>query len=107
VGLVSHLADRYKVSREVVLRRYLDWHFVDAATYSRLVREWDDDGEGRGEGGGGNYYATKAAYLGNAFLNLAFGQLYAGRITVAQLAEHLNVRAPNLARLEAFHMARE
>jgi Zn-dependent peptidase ImmA (M78 family)/transcriptional regulator with XRE-family HTH domain len=107
LAMIPQLADRYKVSREVVLRRYLDWHLVDAATYSRLVREWDEEREGRGEGSGGNYYATKAAYLGKAFLNLAFGQLYAGRITVAQLAEHLNIRAPNIARLEALHMARE
>lgn len=107
LAMIPQLADTYKVSREVVLRRYLDWHFVDAATYGRLVREWDEEREGRGEGSGGNYYATKAAYLGRAFLNLAFGQLYAGRITVPELAEHLNVRAPNIARLEALHMARE
>jgi Zn-dependent peptidase ImmA (M78 family)/transcriptional regulator with XRE-family HTH domain len=103
---IPQLADWYKVSREVVLRRYLDWRLVDAATYSRLVQEWDEERQGR-EGTGGNYYATKAAYLGKAFLNLAFGQLYAGRITVAQLADHLNVRAANLARLESLHMARE
>jgi Zn-dependent peptidase ImmA (M78 family)/transcriptional regulator with XRE-family HTH domain len=103
---IPAIADRFKVSREVILRRFLDQRLVDANTYARLVSEWAADVRS-GEGDGGNYYATQATYLGKALLNLAFGQYHAGRIDLQQLAEHLNIKAANLGKLEAFLLARE
>ena len=103
---ISALACQFKVSREVILRRFLDRRLVDRDTYSRLVDEWAAETLAN-ETGGGNYYATQASYLGKALLSLAFGQYYAGQIDLQQLAEHLNVKAANLGKLEAFLLARE
>jgi hypothetical protein len=56
----------------------------------------------RGEGGG-DYYLIRAAYLGDAYLDLAFSQFHAGRIDLTDLAEHLNVKARNVETLEGYY----
>lgn len=100
--IVPELAREYSVSREVILRRLLDRGVVDQNSYIERVRAWSREGEGRAEGSGGNYYATQASYLGRAFLNLAFGQYRAGNISIADLADHLRVKARNVGKLEEF-----
>ena len=99
---IEAVAAYYSVSREVVLRRLLNRGLVDQAGYSSRVRRWAEEGEGRAEGGGGNYYATQAAYLGRAFLNLAFAQYHAGNVSIGELAEHLRIKARNIGKLEDF-----
>jgi Zn-dependent peptidase ImmA (M78 family)/transcriptional regulator with XRE-family HTH domain len=98
---VTEVADRFHVSRELVLRRLLDRELITPDRYARLVHKWnaevDDD-----SGSGGNYYATHAAYLGPAFLDLAFGQYRAGNVSLAELAEHLNMKARNVLKLEDY-----
>jgi Zn-dependent peptidase ImmA (M78 family) len=98
---VAALAGEYKVSREVILRRLLDLDLVSQADYeertARLRREYEN--RPRGEGGG-NYYATKASYLGETFLRLAFGRYYQGAISVQQLADFLNIRVSRVPGLE-------
>lgn len=106
LSAIPQLAELFRVSREVILRRFHDRGLVTSSTYSRLVEEWAS--EQRVEGGsGGNYYATQAAYLGNALLRLAFGQYHAGNITVDQLGEHLNIKAGNVGKLEEYLLAHE
>lgn len=106
LSLIPALADRFRVSREVILRRFFDRGLVTASTYARLVEEWAS--ELRAEtGSGGNYYATQATYLGKALLRLAFGQYHAGRISVDQLSEHLNIKAGNIGKLEEYLLAHE
>lgn len=98
---MADLAGEYKVSREVILRRLLDLGLVSQAYYearaARLRREYED--RPRSEGGG-NYYATKASYLGEAFLRLAFGRYRQGAISVQQLADFLNIRVNRVPGLE-------
>jgi len=98
---VAVLAGEYKVSREVILRRLRDLDLVSQADYeertARLRKEYEN--RPRGEGGG-NYYATKASYLGETFLRLAFGRYYQGAISVQQLADFLNIRVSRVPGLE-------
>lgn len=106
---VADLARTYKVSREVVLRRLLDLDLVSKQRYERDVKKWADEYEAKlkadaqtGKQSGGNYYATQASYLGEKYLSLAFSSYYRGKISVEQLAEHLNVSVKNVPRLEQF-----
>ncbi|MGI8548501.1 MAG: ImmA/IrrE family metallo-endopeptidase [Gemmatimonadaceae bacterium] len=104
---VSETAARFRVSREVILRRLLDRGLVTPAVYTDHVHDWNREParEGGGESGG-NYYATQASYLSRAFLGLAFGQYRAGRIGLADLSEHLRMRARNVGKLEDFLLTR-
>lgn len=100
---ISSVASRYSVSMEVVLRRLLDKGIVDSETYDNKAREWNRDFQlTRSRSSGGNYYATKATYLGETFLRIAFSRYYQGALDIQQLAGHLRVKAKNVARLEDF-----
>lgn len=105
-SVVVNLADRYSVSREVILRRALDSGLVDGDHYQQKSREWAAQAQrARRSQGGGNYYANQATYLGAKFLELAFGKFYQGLCTRTQLAEYLNVKVRNLPGLEPFAIA--
>lgn len=99
--LVSNLSAHYNVSREVILRKLLDMGIVDSRDYEARAQQWVEEyRESRKRGGGGNYYYTQAQYLGNRYLELAFGRYYDGRCTIQQLASYLDVKVKSVAGLE-------
>jgi Zn-dependent peptidase ImmA (M78 family) len=91
------------VSREAVMRRMLDRRLVTKAEYERKAAEWSAQTEQ--EGGGGNYYATQATYLGGRYLELVFGQYYQGKLSLEQVADYLGVKTKSVAGLEEFTVA--
>jgi len=98
---VSALAEAYKVSREVILRKLLDRGMIDHKYYEAKAGQWAKEYlAGKAESGGGNYYRTQAAYLGNKYLGLVFGQYYQGRLSIERLAEYLGVKTTSVAGLE-------
>ncbi len=101
--VLERLANRYKVSREVILRNLLDRELVSGAYYEKKAQQWAKEYreyKERHKPGGGNYYATQATYLGDTFLNLAFGRYYQGRCTVQELADYLSVKVKRVAGIE-------
>jgi len=98
---ICALANLYKVSREVILRRLLDRGLVDQDFYETRAAKWTKEYlESKSESGGGSYYRTQAAYLGNKYLGLVFGKYYQGRLTMEQVADYLGVRTKSVAGLE-------
>lgn len=98
---ISELARRYSVSREVVLRKLRDRRVIDSETYQAYVSKWADESNTRRKNSsGGDYYSTRASYLGKQYLDLAFGKYYQNQISVGQLADYLNVRVSNISGLE-------
>lgn len=104
--LISALADRYSVSREVILRRLLDKHLVSQQFYEQLVEEWQSEAKVK-SGTGGDYYRTKRSYLGERYLELAFSRLYQNKISNDQLADYLGVKVKNIAGMEALLFQKE
>lgn len=105
---VARVARTYNVSREVILRRLMDEGAVDNEVYTRLAEQWNEDyRRAVSSTPGGDYYYTKAAYLGDAFLTLAFDQLHSGRVALGDLAEHLQVKAKNIETLESYFRRRK
>ena len=100
--IIPELAKKYSVSREVILRRLLDYSAIDQAYYASKAAEWNRDYLRQSRGvSGGNWYLTKLSYLSEGFTRLAFESYRQGRLSKAELAEHLNVKARNLERLES------
>ena len=99
---VASLARLYKVSREVILRRFLDLRLVTRQRYSEKAEEWtkayQESTEARKEGG--NYYATHASYLSERYARLAFSNYYRGSISVDQLASYLNISVKSVPGVE-------
>lgn len=92
---------RYLVSREVIARRLKDLGKITPGQYREWTAEWSREAR-RDRTGGGNYYATQASYLGEAFIKLAFGKYYQGSYSLEQLADYLNMKATSVPGLEHF-----
>jgi Zn-dependent peptidase ImmA (M78 family)/transcriptional regulator with XRE-family HTH domain len=100
--LVADVASVFKVSREVVLRRLLDEGRVTKSYYEAKSAQWTSEAiQARAQQtAGGDYYKTQAAYLGDAYLRLAFQRYYRGSLSIEELADHLNVRPTSIPGLE-------
>jgi Zn-dependent peptidase ImmA (M78 family) len=100
---ISGIADKYSVSREVILRRLLDHGAVTREYYEEKSALWNKEYLRREKSPtGGNYYLTRLAYLGEGFTGLAFENYHRGRIGRTELANHLNMNSRNLPKLESY-----
>ncbi|HOJ10889.1 MAG TPA: XRE family transcriptional regulator [Clostridiales bacterium] len=99
---IAKLAVIYKVSREVILRKFLDRGAVSESTYKELTTKWIEEAKKKklGSKGGGDYYNTQIAYLGDKYLEIAFNAYYRKTINDMQLADYLNMKIDNLNSLE-------
>jgi Zn-dependent peptidase ImmA (M78 family)/transcriptional regulator with XRE-family HTH domain len=97
-ALFETLAERYQVSRAVVLRRMLDEKRVSAAFYLTKTQEWDR--QKSPGGGGGGYYKTQNAYLSERFLREVFARYARHEISRDDVAELIDVAPKNLTKLE-------
>ena len=101
ISAIGTLADKYSVSREVILRRCRDFGIISDEDYSAKVEEFMlDYRRGRRPSSGGNYYLTKLAYLGEGFTSIAFDLYRRGRISKTDLAGHLNMNGLYIDRLQ-------
>jgi len=98
---VSNLARTYSVSREVILRKFLERDWIDSARYGAMVARWRAE-RPPSTGGGGNYYATQATYLGTKYLRAAFLARDEERIDDFDLAAVLGVKGVSLDGLERY-----
>ena len=95
------LARDYKVSREVILRKFLDRDWLDGESYRETVQRWASGQETK-SGRGGNYYATQGTYLGRKYLRAAFLAFDEGRIDEFQLSACLGVKGASIEGLERY-----
>ena len=102
---LNNIARRFVVSREVILRKFLDNGKITPAFYSRKVSQWRDEYEERQKkktrGSGGNTNYTKRAYLGENYMEMVFGQYYQNNISAEQLADYLGVKVSRISRMES------
>ena len=93
------LAERYHVSREVILRIFLDAGRVSPEYYERRKAEWDGQRTTRSKSGG-NYYATKGQYLSERLMSEVFARYGRRQITVDEAADFIGVKAKQVDELE-------
>lgn len=100
--VIRNLASRYRVSWEVVLRRFLEKQLISKSFYQTMVKEWTRRGNQKKKESGGNYYATQATYLGARYLELVFSKHYQGKLSLEQVADYLGVKTKSVAGLEDY-----
>ena len=106
-NLLTRLANKYSVSREVILRKCLDLNHITKAFYEAKVKEWNEDRLTRGKPSpGGNAYYTKGAYLGPYYIETAFGKYYQGAISKTQLADYLSMKEVHVSTFESYVLHR-
>jgi Zn-dependent peptidase ImmA (M78 family) len=92
-----NLANRYGVSREAVLRRFLDQGRVTQDFYENKAKQWAAQ---KKESGGGNWYLNQGAYLSDRFAKEVVSRHYRHQITLEQAADFLGIKPKNFAGFE-------
>lgn len=95
--LYAFLASRYGVSREAILRRFLDLERVSQAFYEQKAKLWASQ---KKAASGGDWYASQNTYLSDKFAREVIGRHYRNQISVEQASEFLGIKAKNFAGLE-------
>lgn len=93
----SALANRYAVSREAVLRRFLDQGRVTRGFYEQKAKFWASQ---KKAGGGGNYYLNQGAYLSDRFTKEVVSRHYKHQISLEQASEYLGIKPKSFAGFE-------
>ncbi len=101
---MARLANKYKVSREVILRKYLNLSLIDETQYRKWADQWISEAkeEKGNRSPGGDYYNTQKAYLGDTYINLAFGKYFKNQISVENLADYLGMGIKNIPTFENY-----
>ena len=98
---IEEAAHRYHVSREVIVRKLLDRDLVSKQFFNSKYEQYKKEYQKRQKKkAGGDFYARHAAYLGDKYLQLAFGKYYQGHYGIEQLADYLGVKVQSVAGME-------
>jgi len=93
------LAARYRVSRSVILRQFVERGAVTMDFYLAKDREWA--GQLRKAGGaGGSYYNTQGSYLSEQFLREVVSRYTRRLLTKTEAADLIGVKPRNFERFE-------
>lgn len=93
----SDLASRYGVSREAILRRFLDLGRVGKAFYENKAAFWAAQKQ---QGGGGNWYLNQGAYISDRFAKEVVSRHYRHQISLEQAADLLGIKPKNYVGFE-------
>jgi len=102
---INELAKKYSVSREVILRKYMDIGLIKSDLYRQWADKWIQEAEKiktkKGEGGG-DYYRTQKQYLGENYINFVLSKYYQNRITLENLSDYLHIKEKNFTKFEHY-----
>lgn len=93
----ADLGNRYGVSREAVLRRFLELGRVGQSFYEAKAKFWAGQ---KKAGSGGDWYASQNTYLSERLAREVVSRHYRNQISVEQASEYLGIKAKNFAGLE-------
>lgn len=93
----SDLADRYSVSREAILRRFLDLGRVSKAFYESKAKFWAAQ---KKQSGGGNWYLNQGAYISDRFAKEVVSRHYRHQISLEHAADLLGIKPKSYAGFE-------
>lgn len=93
----ADLGNRYGVSREAVLRRFLDLGRAGQSFYQAKAKFWASQKKAES---GGDWYASQNTYLSERLAREVVSRHYRNQISVEQASEYLGIKAKNFAGLE-------
>ena len=93
----SDLARRYGVSREVILRRFLEQGRVSSQYYKSKSAKWTSQQK---RTPGGDWYNTKVTYLSDRFARDVVSRHYRHQISLEYASDLLGIKPKNYAGIE-------
>lgn len=93
---ISNIANEFSVSREVVIKRCLDFNLIDKNTYKEYLEKYTKEYHRNiKRKKGGNYLNTKFSYLGENYIKLIFEEYYENKINKYELFDFLDEKKEN------------
>lgn len=96
-AVIRTLANRYRVSREVIVRRLLEVGLTTQDFYREKRAEYAQ--EQRSAESGGDYYRNFRAKHGQPLIRAVLSAYEGGKLTANEAAAYLRVKVPHLAKL--------
>jgi len=100
---ISSLAEKYRVSREVILGRLYHFELVTSSVYDRHLRRLRDEFlaiRRRRRGGGGDFYKTKVRNNGLSYTRVVLEAHSQGVIGLGDVCDLLNVKVRHVDRIQ-------
>ena len=103
---LKEIANTYKVSKEVVLRKLLDLGKTSQAFYVKTRNKWNEkykkDKEERKskQEGGPSYHVSNLSHLGKNFVSQVLTNFHNGNLTALQVADFLNIKISRIKEYE-------
>jgi Zn-dependent peptidase ImmA (M78 family) len=100
------LAETYKVSKEVILRKLLSVNTIDRKRFSEEVKKLQKAYQNfaiekkKNKKPGGSSHNNQISYLGDAFLKLVIAKYSQGKISIEEASEHLNLKTKSFLEIE-------
>lgn len=98
------IAERYRVSREVILRMFRDADRVSQDFYEARKAEWDGQKAGKSKSGG-DHYNTKGVYISERLMSEVLMRYGRRQIDVAEAADFMGVKAKHIDEFENRYLA--
>lgn len=96
VAIIKEIAKNYNVSVDALLYRLYNLNKISKPFY---ISQIQDSFIRQKNGSGGNFYFTKASYLGKAYLENVFHRYYSGKLSVSQVAYMTQLKPANVSKL--------
>lgn len=103
VGEIAELATKYRVSREVLLRRLLITGKTTPACYQEMREAFEREYRARKEKSSGGFsppYRKAISRAGRLFVRLVLDNYYQEYITAGDLSDYLDIRLNHLGKIE-------
>ncbi|MEI7511290.1 MAG: XRE family transcriptional regulator [Candidatus Peregrinibacteria bacterium] len=106
--LINSLSVQYKVSREVILRRFFSQGLITSEKYRYFVEKWKMQGkEKKTKKGGGDYYNNQGVYISEHYANIVFQKYYNNRLSLSDVANYLGVKVKNVEGIETSFLKKQ
>ena len=96
---ILDIAHQYKVSYDVVLRKYYDKGCIPWKEYIEKINHRKETSY-IPKTTGGNYYATQRTYLGDKYINVVLKKYYQQHINREQVADYFDISTASISGIE-------
>lgn len=105
---LNNLANKFCVSREVILRKFYDRKIINQLEYDNFIKKWKKQQKEAGhKKPGGNYYKTQGVYISENYAVIIFQQYYQNRISLSDVASYLGVKIKSVEGIEASFLKKQ
>jgi Zn-dependent peptidase ImmA (M78 family) len=104
-NFIRETAEKFHVSKEVILRKLLDIKYISKRDYDNWIQKWINDFEGfkkieKKAKGGADYYNTQSMYISETYQKIIFQKYYQNSLSLSEVADYLGIKVKKVEGIE-------